>query len=576
MTDTRETSWYLGRIVYREGYLSGTSEVYFKPYARVDSRGLPDREEPWSEQDAQALDYPGSHQSEYRGMIQIFGPEGKWFGPEIQEKFQDGQIWIFPMPRSLHSLASYTRTGREHTAEKKIITLQELEGPGCRLFDGQMARVLALLQEKQGQLEQLDAQLASREQRLEELKAQQEALAQALDARLAGHQDAISRAVDQAIDSLWLEKLTARPSRPPLQVMDLEPWQGGNLPAYLIGLIRRARGYRETDILNMLLCFCQGSLTVFSGQPGTGKTSICAILARALGLDFSGGDLGEGQMCRYTQIQVEKGWSTKRDLIGYFNPLSGRFESSGSLLYDVLCHMDQEHRAGMTGEKPPFAVLLDEANLSPLEHYWSDFIGLCDRLADGQSAELTLWENHRLRLTGALRFLATINSDYTTEELSPRILDRAWVIRLPEKEGEKAPGQMDGLRSVAWKDLQAVFAPQGDGAEGFRKAAGYTEVFRCLEELGAGPSRRVQKAMGQYIAAAEGLFSPYAPDPVALAVDYAAAQRLLPKIAVAEDKRNALEGLLQACGDAGLDRCRGILEDMLQKGGSAGYYRYFA
>lgn len=82
--------------------------------------------------------------------------------------------------------------------------------------------------------------------------------------------------------------------------------------------------------------------------------------------------------------------------------------------------------------------------------------------------------------------------------------------------------------------------------------------------------------MGQYIAAAEGLFSPYAPDPVALAVDYAAAQRLLPKIAVAEDKRNALEGLLQACGDAGLDRCRGILEDMLQKGGSAGYYRYFA
>ena len=41
----------------------------------------------------------------------------------------------------------------------------------------------------------------------------------------------------------------------------------------------------------MLLCFCQGSLTVFSGQPGTGKTSICAILARALGLDFSGGAL---------------------------------------------------------------------------------------------------------------------------------------------------------------------------------------------------------------------------------------------------------------------------------------------
>ena len=30
---------------------------------------------------------------------------------------------------------------------------------------------------------------------------------------------------------------------------------------------------------------------------------------------------------RYVPVSVEKGWTSKRDLIGYYNPLTRRFES---------------------------------------------------------------------------------------------------------------------------------------------------------------------------------------------------------------------------------------------------------
>ena len=44
---------------------------------------------------------------------------------------------------------------------------------------------------------------------------------------------------------------------------------------YMIGLVRP--NYTEADILNIAICLTQNFLTVFYGEPGTGKTSICNI-----------------------------------------------------------------------------------------------------------------------------------------------------------------------------------------------------------------------------------------------------------------------------------------------------------
>lgn len=43
-----------------------------------------------------------------------------------------------------------------------------------------------------------------------------------------------------------------------------------------------------------------------------------------------------------------------------------------------MSHLSKERESGL--EKLPFVVLLDEANLSPMEYYWADFMNVCDDL----------------------------------------------------------------------------------------------------------------------------------------------------------------------------------------------------
>jgi len=83
-------------------------------------------------------------------------------------------------------------------------------------------------------------------------------------------------------------------------------------------------------------------------------------------------------------------------------------------------------------------VLLDEANLSPIEHYWSAFFGMTD--SDG-TRSLTLGME-QVRVPDYLRFLATINHDGTTEPLSPRTIDRAPFIVMESGELQIAEATM--------------------------------------------------------------------------------------------------------------------------------------
>lgn len=128
---------------------------------------------------------------------------------------------------------------------------------------------------------------------------------------------------------------------------------------------------------------------------------------------------------RYVAVSVERGWTSKRDFIGYYNPLSKQFEAANKQLCDGLRILNQEGRAS----KYPFVVLLDEANLSPMEYYWADFMNACD--LDSVTKYLELGKDFELKIPQTLRFVATINNDHTTELLSPRLLDRAFIITLP-------------------------------------------------------------------------------------------------------------------------------------------------
>lgn len=200
------------------------------------------------------------------------------------------------------------------------------------------------------------------------------------------------------------------------------------------------RNMSVEHVINYLICIDTSFITILSGLPGTGKTSLVNILGDHI------------MKSRFNIVQVGRGWSSERDLLGYFNPITNSFISSGSGMFEFLDGMETDDRLNL--------VLLDEANLSPIEHYWSKFMGLTDSF---EERELSITNHKSIKLNGNLRFLATINNDMTTEPLSPRLIDRAPCIRL-DVYNLKDEGSKSGLDTVDDQEIEILkskFASKG-------------------------------------------------------------------------------------------------------------------
>jgi TolA-binding protein len=154
-------------------------------------------------------------------------------------------------------------------------------------------------------------------------------------------------------------------------------------------LEKRGRIVTQDDIAVLLTCTIQSLIVTLAGKPGSGKSSTVNELAHVLGIK-------EGK--KYAHVQVQRGWSSDRDLLGFYNKLNRCYEPDRFGLYKLLNGLQE-----VSSEHQFSVVLLDEANLSPIEHYWAAFMDACDNpdsfSPSGQS----------LKLPKGLHFITTVN-----------------------------------------------------------------------------------------------------------------------------------------------------------------------
>nr|WP_315199861.1 AAA family ATPase [uncultured Flavobacterium sp.] len=311
------------------------------------------------------------------------------------------------------------------------------------------------------------------------------------------------------------------------------------------------------DVANIVITVNQSFITILAGAPGVGKTSLIEKLAKSYGLN---NDFG------YLEISCAKGWTSSKDLIGFFNPLTNKFQPAKTKLKEAL----EKSSSHLTS---PYLVLLDEANLSPMEHYWSDFIKLADT---NYSRKIKISDEEEILFGEGFRFIATINHDHTTETLSNRLIDRASIIHIekPEKT-EEIKDTLENIESIYdFNEIQKLFVKtkKWQEDEGIIKST-LKQIIDKLESNNSGViiSPRKILAITKYCEIATGLLlgNSYT------ALDFAVSQHIMPLLnGRGEDFEKVLAELQELFNQKAMPKSEKLLNKIIQRGKGLKHFKY--
>lgn len=331
-------------------------------------------------------------------------------------------------------------------------------------------------------------------------------------------------------------------------------------------LIQKDRSLSMLDTINIVVTLQQSFICFLAGLPGGGKTTLARLIADIYGIKDK----------RFLDIPVARGWTGQKDLIGFLNPISNSFQCSSTGMYEFLRALSKESKDKEI--TPPLSmILLDEANLSSMEHYWSLFMGLTD--SNDDQKEVTIG-HEKIRIPNYLRFVATINYDSTTEHLSPRLIDRSPIIvlepnsiRVNNKQDVIEPSPVEA--PVSYEIMEHFFGNVGQtpSFDSKNEIRVYEKIKNILElrdmELGKPItiSSRKEIAIRQYCNKARPLMREFSADEDLLAFDYATLQLILPLIkGHGKNFKKRLEKLSEILVENELERSLNYLEVVISNG----------
>ena len=256
----------------------------------------------------------------------------------------------------------------------------------------------------------------------------------------------------------------------------------GPLPAIESIIERmRSRGFALADSLIRAyhVALQTKPLVILPGISGTGKTRLTKLYADAV----HAANVRPGQENPYyLLVAVQPDWHNARDLLGYYNALTGKFHATPFLRFLVRAAADPA---------ATYFVCLDEMNLARPEYYLAPLLSaletedhLIDLGAPGTTVETVSGETlpNPFRLPLNIRLTGTVNVDESTHTLSDKLLDRANVIELTDVDlaafRASYRGPIDDAVWLLITQLQALMTQAGQPF-GYRTIS---EMLRYLEQ----------------------------------------------------------------------------------------------
>lgn len=460
---------------------------------------------------------------------------------------------------------------------KKEKSIQELEN-----------EILVLGGERRAE-EKIYNEQKEKNRKLKEEKQQIENdLNEALDRFSKGTSEVVAKTIDNKLLDKILNSIAGKTSKKEIVKFDtdlLRDHMEYDEIIEQVGEFIREKAHREeitnNDVANLLICITQGFITTFAGEPGTGKTSLCNILAKALGL------ANRSEQKRFVDVSVERGWTSHKDLIGYYNPLTKQMEKSNEEVFDAFEQIDSECGSDETPYDSrciaPYIILLDEANLSSIEHYWAAFLKNCDSMSV-LNRTISLGGDKIFHIPEHLRFLATVNFDHTTEELSPRFLDRSWIImlepiKIDDGMDNDADIVIDSLRNmVPYESLKTAFSVQNGDLITEGILTKWKDIQAIFRKYSLPIMPRNLKMVKNYCVVACRCMDCNTPSTRLAPLDYAFSQKILPTInGSGENYSKLIDDLIKECTDQNmpisskhLRRIKEVAEHNM------GFYQFFA
>lgn len=194
--------------------------------------------------------------------------------------------------------------------------------------------------------------------------------------------------------------------------------------------------YKSGIIRSFVYSLQANILTLIAGPSGTGKSSIVQAFGQAV------------ENVEVRMIPVQSSWSDTQDLLGYFHPTDKAFVPTPFMEAVVEARQN---------ETKLFLICLDEMNLAHIEYYFSEILSAREEdkpklrlyskkymdmakyvLKDEKSSipekinakELIEQYPAEFEIPENVRFIGTLNMDHTVKPISPKVVDRSFIIEI--------------------------------------------------------------------------------------------------------------------------------------------------